>query len=66
MARALCRSSRHVYWFLLLPLLLAVAPFTARAQELQRGGYDLRLFRHAVDSKGLASVNGTDILGHKS
>ncbi len=66
MASALCRSSRHVYWFLLLPLLLAVAPFTARAQQLERGGFDLRLFRHAVDSKGLASVNGTDILGHKS
>ncbi|MDB4975684.1 MAG: Flagellar motor rotation protein MotB [Myxococcaceae bacterium] len=36
------------------------------AQSLTHGGYDLRLFRHAVDSKGLASTNGTDILGHKS
>jgi OOP family OmpA-OmpF porin len=38
----------------------------ASAQKLERGGWDLRLFRHAVDSKGLASVNGSDILGHKS
>jgi outer membrane protein OmpA-like peptidoglycan-associated protein len=38
----------------------------AAAQKLSHGGWDLRLFRHAVDSKGLASVNGTDILGHKS
>jgi len=38
----------------------------ASAQKLQGGGWDLRLFRHAVDSKGLASVNGTDILGHRS
>jgi OOP family OmpA-OmpF porin len=38
----------------------------AAAQKLRDGGWDLRLFRHAVDSKGLASVNGTDILGHKS
>lgn len=28
------------------------------------GGYNLRLFRPAMDSKGLFSVNGTDILGH--
>jgi OOP family OmpA-OmpF porin len=26
-------------------------------------GYDLHLFRHAIDSKGQFSVNGTDILG---
>jgi outer membrane protein OmpA-like peptidoglycan-associated protein len=38
----------------------------AAAQKLSDGGWDLRLFRHAVDSKGIASVNGTDILGHKS
>ena len=38
----------------------------ASAQKLAEGGWDLRLFRHAVDSKGIASVNGTDILGHKS
>src|SRR4051812_45715834 len=27
------------------------------------GGFDLRLFRPAVDSKGQFTVNGTDILG---
>ena len=27
------------------------------------GGFDLRLFRPAVDSKGLITLNGTDILG---
>ena len=38
----------------------------ARAQtagQLSHGGMDLHLFRPAVDSKGLLSVNGTDILG---
>ncbi len=30
------------------------------------GGFDLRLFRPAVDSKGLITVNGTDILGSRS
>ena len=29
-------------------------------------GFDLRLYRPAVDSKGQFSVNGTDILGHLS
>jgi OmpA-OmpF porin, OOP family len=46
--------------------LCALAPERVEAQKLREGGFDLRLFRHAVDSKGLASVNGTDILGHKS
>ncbi|MCC7536105.1 MAG: OmpA family protein [Deltaproteobacteria bacterium] len=41
------------------------APQTARAQELLLdGGASFRLFRPAVDSKGLLSVEGTDILGH--
>jgi OOP family OmpA-OmpF porin len=48
-----------------LLFICAFAPTRSEAQ-LQKGGFDLRLFRHAVDSKGLASVNGTDILGHKS
>ncbi|MFT3921214.1 MAG: OmpA family protein [Myxococcales bacterium] len=59
--------------WLLLVLVLAPAfvlatgrASTAHAQELTKGGFNLRLFRPAVDSKGLASVNGTDILGHKS
>jgi OOP family OmpA-OmpF porin len=43
-----------------------LSPGSAQAQKLASGGYDLHLFRHAVDSKGLATVNGTDILGHKS
>ena len=45
---------------------LARGTNVGHAQSLSHGGYDLRLFRPAVDSKGLASVNGTDILGHKS
>ena len=31
--------------------------------ESNGGGFDLRLFRPAVDSKGLITLNGTDILG---
>ncbi len=43
---------------------LLTAPGFAFAQELSDGGYGLRLFRPAIDSKGIASVNGTDIIGH--
>jgi outer membrane protein OmpA-like peptidoglycan-associated protein len=45
--------------------LLALAP-EARAQDALPAdtGFDLRLFRHAIDSKGQFSVNGTDTLGH--
>jgi OOP family OmpA-OmpF porin len=32
-------------------------------RESNGGGFDLRLFRPAVDSKGLITLNGTDILG---
>lgn len=60
MSRALCGL------VCALVLMGALAPTGAEAQRLRQGGFDLRLFRHAVDSKGLASVNGTDILGHKS
>ncbi len=37
----------------------------ARAQDALPNdtGFDLHLFRHAVDSKGQFTVNGTDILG---
>jgi len=35
-----------------------------RAAEGNGDGMDLHLFRPAVDSKGLFSVNGADILGH--
>lgn len=40
--------------------------FTSWAQAdtpLTAGGYDLHLFRPAVDSKGQISVNGTEVLG---
>ena len=63
MSRALYRLSGMVCALLVL---CAMAPMRTEAQKLREGGFDLRLFRHAVDSKGLASVNGTDILGHKS
>ncbi len=44
---------------------LATTASTAHAQDypLQQGSFDLRLFRPAVDSKGLITINGTDILG---
>ena len=46
---------------------LTASASTAQAQSaefpLQQGSFDLRLFRPAVDSKGLVTVNGTDILG---
>jgi len=45
-------------------------PSVASAQDtdnpLQQGGFDLRLFRPAVDSKGVVTVNGTDILGSRA
>jgi OmpA-OmpF porin, OOP family len=63
MSRALGRLSGMVCALLLI---CALAPARGEAQRLREGGFDLRLFRHAVDSKGLASVNGTDILGHRS
>ena len=58
-------SPRHVFRSLLLGLFLcSLLPASADAQRLSTGGMDLRLFRHAVDSKGVASVNGTDIIAH--
>src|SRR5262249_42968869 len=36
---------------------------TTSAPPIAEPGFDLRLFRPAVDSKGLFAVNGTDILG---
>jgi len=35
------------------------------AAEVSSGGMDLHLFRPAVDSKGIITVNGADILGHQ-
>jgi outer membrane protein OmpA-like peptidoglycan-associated protein len=67
MAQALRRFARSVARpVLALSFVWACMVSGAAAQKLEHGGWDLRLFRHAVDSKGLASVNGTDILGHKS
>ncbi len=48
---------------------LVLSPVSVEAQvtsaQLSNGqGMDLHLFRPAVDSKGILSTNGTDILGH--
>lgn len=48
---------------LLLGLLCVPSLAAAQSATLVDGGMDLRLFRPAVDSKGLFTVNGTDILG---
>ena len=48
-----------------LALALALLAFASPASaQLVGGGMDLRLFRPAVDSKGLFALNGADILGH--
>src|SRR4051812_19041233 len=53
----------------LFTLAFALAPQRAVAQAVPPpitapgGGFDLRVFRPAVDSKGQFAVNGTDILG---
>ncbi|MDP3276392.1 MAG: OmpA family protein [Deltaproteobacteria bacterium] len=50
-----------------LAVLTSATPAAAQAtpEAIQTGaGYNLRLFRPAMDSKGQFSVNGTDILGH--
>ncbi len=71
MSEMLRRLSRFVCFLVLWAGLFtagsAVLPGlhgAALAQRVQGGGFDLRLFRPAVDSKGIASVNGTDVLGH--
>jgi OOP family OmpA-OmpF porin len=66
MHRLLRGLSQTVILFVLAFASAAVFSTQAHAQKVSSGGYDLHLFRHAVDSKGLVSVNGTDILGHKS
>ncbi len=48
-------------WALAL-LGVALTPAAASAQ-LQGGGLDLRLFRPAVDSRGLFAADGSDVLG---
>ena len=66
MHRLLRGLSQVVILFVLAFASASVFTSQAHAQKLSSGGFDLHLFRHAVDSKGLVSVNGTDILGHKS
>ncbi len=47
--------------------LLVLAPSAASAQaRLTAGGMDLRLLRPPLDSKGLLTLNGTDILGENA
>ena len=50
-----------------LAFLLLLAPSFASAQaHLTTGGMDLRLLRPPLDSKGLLTLNGTDILGENA
>ncbi len=66
------RSSRLAPWIAsaAAAATIGLASTTASAQATppppplrNGGGFDLRLFRPAIDSKGQFSVNGTDILG---
>ncbi|MBX3273388.1 MAG: OmpA family protein [Sandaracinaceae bacterium] len=45
--------------------LLCAAPLAAQSQ-LTTGGMDLRLLRPPLDSKGLLTLNGTDVLGENA
>ena len=60
------RLARVVALLLGAVVLLGSDPAQAqgRAGRLTNGGWDLHLFRPAIDSKGHLTVNGTDILGH--
>lgn len=49
---------------LVCTLLLALTLRSTAAAQLSDGGMDLRLFRAALDSKGLLVTDGTDVLGH--
>ncbi len=65
MRQALRRLSQLVCLTVLFVAVLGASSAShVEAQRLSDGGFNLRLFRHAVDSKGIASVNGTDIIGH--
>src|SRR5258706_14768350 len=60
--------SRIGTWAVVCVALCVLGASRAEAQQhrsalTQAGGWDLHLYRPAVDSKGLLSVNGTDILG---
>ena len=48
---------------LLATLALLLSSSTAHAQR-SGGPVDLQLFRPAVDSKGILTVNGSQVLGH--
>ena len=51
-------------WALVVCLLVSMTGVSAAQAQLRDGtGMDVHLFRPALDSKGLFSVNGTDILG---
>jgi OOP family OmpA-OmpF porin len=50
-----------------IPIFVLALSLTGRAgaqASLENGGGDLHMFRPAVDSKGLFTLDGTDILGH--
>ncbi len=52
---------------LLLSALVLALPVTGAAQaRLSLGGMDLRLLRPPLDSKGLLTINGADILGENA
>jgi outer membrane protein OmpA-like peptidoglycan-associated protein len=53
---------------LLSALVAGTFALPARAQDAlaNDAGFDLHIFRHAVDSKGQFTVNGTDIIGSRS
>lgn len=47
-------------------MVLAASSASAQNALPDDGGFDLHLFRHAIDSKGQFTVNGTEVLGHLS
>ncbi|MGE3636879.1 MAG: hypothetical protein AB7P00_43650, partial [Sandaracinaceae bacterium] len=57
----------HLRALTALVVLSAAIPGSALAQaRLSNGGMDLRLTRPALDSKGLLTIDGTDILGENA
>lgn len=48
---------------LMMGAMFASSVVAQKAGELNQGGMDLHLFRPPVDSKGLLSLNGSDVLG---
>jgi len=68
MARGMTsRTCLPVAWFsAALALSLCLAPGASAQSRLSGGGMDLRLLRPPLDSKGLLTLNGTDILGENA